>query len=98
MFYVTSVEILNDFNTSTLNHTLWKRKIFFKKLEHCFLVESTKTENTLLQYKTAISEANFKTKVVSTKWTYHKERSFVTNYFIFRKFCFSLVTSYKELI
>ena len=36
--------------------------------------------------------------MVSTKWTYHKKRSFASNYFIFWKFCFSLRTSYKELI
>ena len=36
--------------------------------------------------------------MVSTKWTYHKERSFASNHFIFWKFCFSLRTPYKELI
>ena len=48
-----------------------------KKLDYRFLVESTKIENTSLPYKIALSEANFKTyRMVSTKWTYHKERSF----------------------
>ena len=38
-------------------------------------------------------------KIVTPKWTYHKERSFASNYLIFfEKFCFSLRTSYKELI
>ena len=48
----------------------------------------------------AISEANNKTnRMVSTKWTYHKERSFGSNYSIFFwKFCFSLRTSFKEFI
>ena len=37
--------------------------------------------------------------MVSTKLTYHRKRSFVSNYFtIFRRFCFSLRTSYKVLI
>ena len=36
--------------------------------------------------------------MVTTKWTYHKERSFASSYLIFWKFCFSLKTSYKELI
>ena len=40
---------------------------FFKKLEYCFLVESTRIEN-IFPYKTAIPEANVKTnKMVTTK-------------------------------
>ena len=35
--------------------------------------------------------------MVSTKWNNKKERSFASSYFIFRKFSFSLRTSYKEL-
>ena len=56
----------------------------FKKLEYCFLVESTKIENASFPYKTAISETNVKTnKVVTTKWAYQKERSFTSNYSVF---------------
>ena len=33
----------------------------------------------------------------STKWTYHKERSFASNHFIFLNFFSSLRTSFKEL-
>ena len=67
----------------------WKMKTFFKKLEYRFLVESTKTENSLFPYKTTISEANVKTNgMLSTIWTYHKERSFATNYLIFLKILF----------
>ena len=74
-------------------------KTFFKKLEYRFLVERTKIEKASFPYKTAISEANVKTnRMVSTKWTYHKERSFASNYLIFLNFFFSLRTSYKELI
>ena len=36
-------------------------KTFFKQLENCFLAESTKIENALFWYKTAILEANVKT-------------------------------------
>ena len=33
-----------------------------------------------------MSEANVRKKrIVSTKWTYHKEQSFVSNYFFFLK-------------
>ena len=79
-----SVEILNVFNILTLKHIFWKKKICFEKLEYHFLVESTKIENASFSYKTAIPEANVKTnKIVSTKWTYHKEKSFASNYFIF---------------
>ena len=84
-----SVEILNVFNTLTLKQIFWKTKTFFKRLEYSFLVETTKIENASLPYKTAISEANVKTnRMVSTKWTYHKERSFVSSYFIFLKMLF----------
>ena len=62
-------------------------KTFLKKLEYRFLVQSTKIENASLPYKTAISEANVKTnKMVATKWTYHKERSFASNYYFFENF------------
>ena len=41
-------------------------------------------ENAVFPYKTSISEATAKTnRMMSTKWTYHKERSFATNYFFF---------------
>ena len=59
-------------------------KTLFKKLELRFLVESTKIENTSFPYKSAVSEANVKTnRMVTTKWTYRKERSSAGNYFIF---------------
>ena len=66
-------------------------KTFLKKLEYRFLVERNKIENVSFPYKTVISEANVKTnRMVSTKWTYHKERSFASNYFIFLKILFQL--------
>ena len=96
-----SMEILNVFNTLTLKQIFLKTKSFSKKLEHSFLVESTKIEDVSFPYKTAISEANVKAnRMVNTKWTYHIERSFASNHFIFFcwKFCFSLRTSFKKLI
>ena len=91
---------MNVLNTLTLNQISWKTRNIFKKLEYCFLVKSTKIENASFSYKTAISEVNVKIKkMLSTKWTCHKERSFASNYFFFFwKFCFSLRTSSKELI
>ena len=59
-------------------------KNFLKKLEYRFLVETTKIENTSFPFRTALSEANIKTnRMATTKWTHHKEWSFVSNYFIF---------------
>ena len=59
-------------------------KTFFKKLEDRILVETTKIENISFPFKTALSEANVETnRMVTTKWTYHKEWNFGSNYFIF---------------
>ena len=94
------MEILKVCNTLTFKQIFWKTKTFFKKLEYSFLVENTKLENALFPCKTAISEAKYveTNRMVSTKWTYHKEWSLAGNYFIFLKFCFSLRTLSKELI
>ena len=90
-----SLEVLNVFNTLTLKQIFWITKTFFKKLESCFLVESTKIENASFPYKTAISETSVKNRRGNIKWTYHKEQSLLL---FFWKFCFSLRTSCKELI
>ena len=67
------MEILKVFNILTLKQIFWNTKIFSKKLENRFLVESNKVENASSPYKAAISKANVKTnRMVSTKWTYHK--------------------------
>ena len=61
-------------------------KTFFKKLDYHFLVETTKIENTSFPLETALSEVNVKAnRMESTKWTYHKEWSLASNYFIFLK-------------
>ena len=71
--------------------------MLFKKYR--FLVSSTKMENATFPYKTALSEANVKTnRMGSTKRTYHKERSYVVNYFIFLKVLFQFKNFVKELI
>ena len=77
------------FNSLTLKQIFWETKTFFKKLEYSFLAESTKIQNASFPYKFATSEANVKrNKMVTTKLTYHKERSFASNYFIFLKILF----------
>ena len=60
MFFVTISGNFEQFQYLTLKQIFWKMKTFFKKLENRFLVESTKIQNTLFPYKTAISEANVK--------------------------------------
>ena len=40
-------------------------------------------ENATFPYKTALPKPSVNTnRIRSTKWTYHKERSFATNHFI----------------
>ena len=88
------MKILNVFIILTLEQILWKSKTFLKK-NTVFLVETTKIEKASFSYKTVMSEANVKTnKMASAKWTYHKEQSFASNYFIFLKILFQ----FKNLI
>ena len=56
-----SVETLNVFNTLILKQIFWKTKTFFKILEYCFLVESSKTENA------SMSEANAETNKMKSR-------------------------------
>ena len=61
-------------------------KTFFKKLEYCFSVESTKIGNAIFRYNNNLSESNVKTnRMRSTKGIYHKEWSFACNHFTFLK-------------
>ena len=92
-----SVKVPNVFNTLTLKQIFWKTKTFFKNLEYCFLVETTEIENTSFPFKTALSETNVKANRMATKkWTYHKEWSFSSNYFIFLDFFFSVLEPLKK--
>ena len=79
-----SKKVLEVFNALTLIQIFWKTETYFKKLEYRFLVETTKMESTSFSFKTTLSEANVKTnRMATTKWTYHKEWNFASNYFIF---------------
>ena len=98
-FYVTTSRNFERSQYFKFEEIFWKTKAFFKKLENYFLFKRTNIENASFPYETTISKANVKTnKVMSTKWTYHKEWTFISNYFIFLIFFFCLKTSYKELI
>ena len=90
-----SLEILNAFNTLILKQIFWKTKTFFKKkkLENSFIVENTTIEILTYPYKTV--NANVKAnRMESTRWTYRKERSFASIYFIFWK----ILVQYKNLL
>ena len=64
-------------------------------MEYLFVVKSTMIESIIYSGKTALSEANVKTNRMGiTKWTYHKEHSFSSSYFIFLKILFH----YKSVI
>ena len=79
-----SAEILNAFNTLTLKQVFLKTKTFFKNQEYRFSAEGTRIEIASFLYKIVMSETNVKANgMVTTKWTYYKERSFASNYFIF---------------
>ena len=81
---------------NTLKVIFWKKETFFKKLEYRFLIESMRIESRSFRYKTAISKTNVKTNVmVSTKRTYHKERSFASNYFIFFEILFQFKNQFN---
>ena len=70
---------MNIFNALTLKQVFWEIKTFFEKLEYRLTVESTMIESATFLFKTAMSKVNVKTnRMGSTKWTYHKERSFAT--------------------
>ena len=93
-----SVKVSNVFNTLTSKPIFWKTKIFFKKLDYCFLIETTKIKNNHFHSK-LLSEVNVKkNRMATTKWTCHKEWNFASNYFIFWKICSGFRTSLKELI
>ena len=73
-----------NFETDCLEH-----ENFFQKTVIPFLAERIKNEKASFSCKIAISEANVKTnRIATTKWDYHRERSFANDYFIFLKVLF----------
>ena len=94
-----SLGILKVFNTLTLKQLFRKTKTFLKKLEYWFLIQSTKNEIVIFLHKTALSKAKVKTnRRGNTKWAYHKEWTFATDYFWIWiwKLNLSLRASYKQ--
>ena len=81
--------------TITENFERFQNEFFSERLQQHFLVESTKTENTMFPHKATLSETNDETiKMESIKQTYHKKRSFGSNYFIFLK----VLSQFKKLL
>ena len=90
-----SLENLNIFITLPLKQGFWKTKTFFKKREHCLIVERTTIENAIFHTKLSCQKpVSRQVEWGVQKWTYHKERSFDTNYLIFLKIQFR----YKNLL
>ena len=74
---------LRENENFTFETSFLKTKIVVKKLKYFFLVERTAIEKTIFPYKTVLSKGNNKkNRMEGTKSTYHKEWSFVNNYFI----------------
>ena len=72
----------------------------FKKMEYSFLTESTKIKHATFPYKTVPSQKPILRQI---KWGVQngpitKNRVLPVTTLVFRKFCFSLRTSYKGLI
>ena len=85
--------------TFNFEKIFWKIQTLFRKLENRFLVESPKNDNATFTYKIALLEGNVDiNRIRSTKWVYHKNGVLPVTTLFFWKFCFSLRTSYKELI
>ena len=58
-------------------------------LKHGKYSDSRYHFNTSFPFKTALSEASVKTnRMATTKWTYHKEWSFASNYLILLEILF----------
>ena len=93
-----SVEILTVLNTLTLQQIFCITKIFYKKLEYGFLLKVLRLKTHHFPYKTSMSEINVQTnRMGSTNGPITKNVLLSVTILIFRKFCFSLITSYKRV-
>ena len=60
-FYVTTTANFERFKDFHCETNFLENENLYQKLEYCFLLESTKIEDAIFLYKTALSEANVKT-------------------------------------
>ena len=95
VFIRESLEILNVPKTLILQQIFWRTKTFLKKLEYCFLVESANTENASFSYNAVIlRQIDWRVR----NGTITKNGVLPVTALFLWKFCFSVKTSYKELI
>ena len=89
-FYVMISENPEHFQYFNFETDFLENKTFFKKMEYSFLVECTKIEKASFPYeKNCHIRSHAKTnRMVTSKWAYHGEQSFTSNYFIFLKVLF----------
>ena len=84
IFIWQSLEILNVFITLTLIQFFWKSKSLTLTTGALLFSWKHYNEKRHISLKTVASKANVKTnRMGSTKWTYHNQRSFASNYFFF---------------
>ena len=80
----TSLKVSNVFNTLTLKQISGKRKPFSKNWSPVFQLKPLRSKTHHFHPKLLYQKPMLKTnKMATTKLTYHKERSFAINYFIF---------------
>ena len=95
-FYVTISESFKRFQYFNFETDFLENENLFQKTGAPFFSWNHKIENTSFPFKIALSEANKTNRIATTKWTYHKEWSFASNYFIsFWKFA-PVLESLKE--
>ena len=94
VFMWQSLEIVNVFTTLALKQVFWKTKTFYEKLKYRFLAEVSVIKSAKFPYQSPLLKANVKKnrnreyRMDTGVWTYHKERSFATNCFIFLEILF----------
>ena len=80
--HVTICESFKRFQYFNVETNFLENENLFQKIWVLFFSWNHKIENTSCPFKTVLSEANLKTnRMVTTKWTYHKEWSFATSLF-----------------
>ena len=94
-FYVTINANFDCFLCFNFEIFFWKTETSLKKLKYRFWLEILRLTTQYFHTKTFLSEANVKlNRMRVTKWTYHKERSFTSNYFI----SLEILSQYKNFL
>ena len=96
---MTTTENVEPFQDFSFDTNFLKNEHIFRKIwSTVFLVESIYIGNATFPYKTALSETNAKkNRVRSTKWIYHKEQSFPSNYLLKKQSSFDVPTTQMSM-